>query len=84
MYRELINALTYMYTTLCRGKGIVRDVTLKNITIGAHSLTEAQTALAEQQADQLTPADRAYLKEAGKIDEQIEEMYIFLNSLEIV
>ena len=84
MYRELIGSLTYMYSIICRGKGIIKDQQLTNIAVGAHSLTDATCQIAEKNPENLTNNDRAYLKEAEKIDDQIEEMLMFLNSLEIV
>lgn len=84
MIRELINSLTFCYTQICRGKGIVSESTLKNIAVGAHSLTDATEKMAMMQAEQLTKNDLAYMKEARKIDDQIEEMFAFLNTLEII
>lgn len=83
MIRELINSMTYMYSAICRGKGIVSNRTLQNITVGAHSLMETAGSLAER-SEQLTENDKAYLKEAEMIDQQIEEMFVFLQTLEIV
>lgn len=84
MYRELINSLTFMYSTICRGKGIVKDHQLQNIAIGAHSLTATTKSFSEQQPESLSANEQALIKEAEKIDEQIEEIYVFLNSLEII
>lgn len=82
MYQQLIHSLTYMYSVICRGKGRLADSDLRHIANGAHSLTEAapkvETLVAEETAN-----DKAYLKEAQKIDQQIEEMLVFLLSLEI-
>lgn len=83
MYRDLIHSLTYMYSVMCRGKGKLADSDLKHIAEGAHSLTASAPAV-ETLAREETPNDKAYLKEAQKIDEQIEEMMVFLMSLEIV
>ncbi|MBR2601854.1 MAG: hypothetical protein IKE08_04070 [Clostridia bacterium] len=82
MMRELISSLTFMYGQICRGKGIVSETTLRNITVGAHSLTDATEQIAAR--EDMTKNDRAYMQEARKIDDQIEEMYAFLNTLEIV
>ena len=83
MYRELIHSLTYMYSVVCRGKGRLKDSDLRHIADGAHSLTASAPAV-ETLAREETANDKAYLKEAQKIDEQIEEMMVFLMSLEIV
>lgn len=82
MMRELINSLTFCYTQICRGKGIVSESTLKNIAVGAHSLTDATEQMAMLQ--EMSKNDIAYMREARQIDNQIEEMYAFLNTLEIV
>lgn len=82
MYRELIHTLTYMYSIVCRGKGHLEDTDLRHIADGAHTLTKCAPAV-ETLANEETPADKAYLKEAQKIDEQIEEMTCFLLNLEI-
>lgn len=83
MYRELIHSLTYMYSVICRGKGRLKDSDLRHITDGAHALTEAAPAV-ETLASEETANDKAYLKEAQKIDQQMEEMVTFLLGLEIV
>ena len=83
MYRELIGTLTYMYSVICRGKGRLPDSDLRHIAEGAHSLTAAAPAV-ETLTREETKNDKAYLKEAEKIDQQIEEMVVFLQTLEIV
>lgn len=83
MYRDLIHSLTYMYGIMCRGKGHLPDGDLRHIADGAHSLTASAPAV-ETLTKQETANDKAYLQEARKIDEQIEEMAVFLMSLEIV
>lgn len=83
MYRDLIHSLTYMYSIMCRGKGKLPDSDLRHIANGAHSLT-ASAPVAETISKEETANDKAYLREAQKIDEQIEEMAVFLMSLEIV
>ena len=83
MYRELINSLTYMYSVICRGKGRLPDSDLRGIAQGAHDLTKAAPAV-ETLVREESANDKAYLKEAQKIDDQIEEMMVFLMSLEIV
>lgn len=83
MYRDLIHSLTYMYSIMCRGKGKLPDSDLRHIANGAHSLT-ASAPVVETISKEETANDKAYLREAQKIDEQIEEMAVFLMSLEIV
>lgn len=83
MYRELISTLTYMYSVMCRGKGRLPDSDLRHIADGAHSLTVSAPAV-EVLTREETENDRQYLREAQKIDQQIEEMVVFLMSLEIV
>jgi hypothetical protein len=83
MYRDLIHSLTYMYSIICRGKGTLPDSDLRHIANGAHSIT-ASAPVVETISKTETRSDKAQLKEAQKIDEQIEEMAVFLMSLEIV
>lgn len=84
MYQELIHSLTYMYGVICRAKGRVQDSDLRHIANGAHSLTATAPIAQKLNGMTETENDRAYLQEARKIDEQIEEMAVFLTSLEIV
>lgn len=83
MYRDLIHSLTYMYSIICRGKGTLPDSDLRHIANGAHSVTNSAPAV-ETISKSETANDKAQLAEARKIDEQIEEMAVFLMSLEIV
>lgn len=82
MYRDLIHSLTYMYSLICRGKGVLPDSDLRHIANGAHSVT-ASAPVVETMSKTETTSDKAQLKEAQKIDEQIEEITVFLMSLEI-
>ena len=83
MYRDLIHSLTYMYSIICRGKGTLPDSDLRHIANGAHSVT-ASAPVVETMSKTETANDKAQLMEARKIDEQIEEITVFLMSLEIV
>lgn len=83
MILELINNLTFMYSTMCRAKGLVPDKQLQNIAVGAHSLHATCGTLVAQNAESLTKTDKALLEEAEFIDNQIEEAYVFLFSLEL-
>lgn len=82
MIRELINSLTYMYSTMCRAKGLVSDKQLQDIATGAHSLCATTGTLAVNTPESISELDMALLKEAQFIDNQIEEACVFLLSLE--
>ena len=84
MIRELIGNLTFMYSVMCKGKGLVKDKQLQNIAVGAHSLHATCSTLLMQNAERLTKNDKELLKEAEFIDGQIEEAVVFLMSMEIV
>jgi len=84
MYQNLISSLTYMYSVICRSKGRVKDSDLRHIAEGAHSLTVTAPIAESLNGREETANDKAYLLEAQKIDEQIEEITVFLMSLEIV
>lgn len=84
MIRELINHLTFSHLVMCRAKGLVQDKQLQNIAVGAHSTYATVQALATQKTDDLTRNEKELLKEAEFIDNQIEEAFLFLQSLEIV
>ena len=84
MYRELISSLTYMYSVICKTKGRVPDSDLRHIADGAHSMTITAPVAEQLNGRKETENDKAYLKEAQKIDEQIEDMVTFLLALEIV
>lgn len=84
MYQNLIASLCYMHSVICRSKGKVKDSDLRHIADGAHSLTITAPVAEAMNGREETAADKSYLKEAQKIDEQIEEITVFLMSLEIV
>lgn len=84
MYKNLIHSLSYMHSLICRGKGVVSDKALQDIAQGAHVMTQTAPVIEQSNGAQETANDKAYLKEAQKIDQQIEEMTIFLLNLEIV
>jgi hypothetical protein len=84
MYRGLIDHLTFAYTYICKGRGRLKAEDMAAIAQGAHVVAvNAPNVLARTDMME-TASDRADLAEARKIDEHIEEMYVFLNSLEIV
>lgn len=84
MYKNLIHSLSYMHSLICRGKGVVSDKALQDIAKGAHVMTQTAPVIEQSNGAQETANDKAYLQEAQKIDQQIEEMTIFLLNLEIV
>ena len=84
MYNNLISTLSYMHSVICRAKGRVKDSDLRHIADGAHGLTATAPVAEQMNGREETENDKAYLREAQKIDEQIEEITIFLLSLEIV
>lgn len=84
MYRELINSLCYMHSVICRGKGILRDDDLRGIADGAHLMTVNAPIVERGNGKNETANDLQFLDEARKIDDQIEEMAVFLLSMEIV
>ena len=84
MYRNLIQSLSYMHSLIVRGKGVVDDTQLRQLANGAHGMIEIAPAVEKSAGMQETANDKAFLQEAKKLDDQIEEMTIFLLSLEIV
>ena len=84
MYKNLICSLSYMHSLICRGKGVVTDNALQEIAMCAHTLTASAPNIERNSGAGETANDKAYLQEAEKIDDQIEEMFVFLTSLEIV
>ncbi len=82
MYRGLIDNLTFVYSFICKGRGKLTEAEMQAISGGAHTLTDKAPAVLGSEDE--TASDRADLAEARKIDEHIEEMTIFLQSLEIV
>ncbi len=83
MYKNLINSLSYVHSLICRGKGVVDDIDLTRLARGAHFMMETAPQIERASGSGETDNDKQFLREAQKIDEQIEEMTIFLLSLEI-
>lgn len=84
MYRGLIDHLTFVYSYVCKGRGKLTEDDMDALSRGAHTLTaNAREVLGDGTAVE-TEEDKKDLAEAGKIDTHIEEMCVFLNSLEIV
>ena len=84
MYKNLIHSLSYMHSLIVRGKGVVDDTQLRQLANGAHVMLDTAPAVEKSAGMQETANDKAFLQEAKKLDDQIEEMTIFLLSLEIV
>lgn len=83
MYRDLINSLTYVYSFICRAKGVIDDKDISQIVKGASVITATAPAVEFAAGKQETDQDRAYYAEARKICEHIEDMEIFLLNMEI-
>lgn len=83
MYRGLIDYLTFSYSFICKGRGKLTDHQTRVIADGAHAVVDgAVEVLGNLETE--TADDRADMAEARKINEHIEDMTIFLQSLEIV
>jgi len=82
MYRGLIDNLAFMYSFICRGRGKLTQEDTRALANGAHTLT--RTAPAVLGGEDEAAEDRADLAEARKMDEHIEDMTVFLQSLEII
>jgi hypothetical protein len=84
MYRELIHSLTFIYSLCARGKGSLPDGDLRELANGAHKMTECTPIVERGNGKKETANDLEYLKEASMIDQQIEELVVYLNTLEII
>ena len=83
MYKGLIDNLTFVYGFNCKGRGKLSEEDMKVLSRGTRTLVnKAPAVLGKPEEEQAE--DRADLAEARKIDEHIEEMTVFLLSLEIV
>ena len=82
MYKGLIDNLAFVYGFICKGRGKLGQEDMQSLANGAHTLVKHAPAVLGGE-DELAE-DRADLAEARKMDEHIEEMYVFLSSLEIV
>lgn len=83
MFKGLIDYLTFGYTFICKGRGKLKAGEMTLIRGSADvAVRHAEEVLAEGR--QMTEDDRADLAEARKILEHVEEMSVFLQTLEIV
>lgn len=84
MYRELISSLAYTYSLITRGKGIIKDQEMHTLVDGAAVMTKVGPEIAQSYGLKETENDKQYHLEAEKMLDQIQEMEIFLTSLEII
>ena len=84
MFRGMIDYLTFGYTFLCKGRGKLRADELTKIQGGATTVVIHAEEVLGDGTRTLTADERADLEEARKICEHIEEMSVFLQTLEIV
>jgi hypothetical protein len=82
MYKGLVDNLAFMYGFITRGRGKIAEDDMRKMATGAHVMVKNAPAVLG--GEDQRPEDLADLKEAQKMDEHIEEMVIFLMSLEIV
>ena len=81
MSRGLIEALTYTYSFLCRGRGRLDAAQIRAIQQGADTMTKAAPVVLSDDG----PAGKELaldLEEANMINEHIEEATVWLLSLE--
>ena len=83
MYRELIDYLTFTYGFMCKGRGKLTEADMRAIAGGARVMTDRAPEVLGKPEEEMAE-DRADLAEARKITEHVEEMSVFLMSLEIV
>lgn len=81
MYKGLIDNMAFAYSYICKARRKIGPEALRAIANGQHVMVEnAQTVLGGEEE---TKEDHADFLEVVKIDEHIEEMTVFLTSLEI-
>ena len=82
MYKGLIDNLAFVYGYVCKARGKLAGEAMRAIAKGAHTLVDNAPAVLGGEGE--LADDRADLKEAGKMAVHIDEMVVFLQSLEIV
>ena len=82
MYKGLIDNLAFVYSFLCKGRGKLGDDDMRAVANGAHTIVRHAPAVLGNEDE--TREDRKDLSLAIKMDEQIEEATVFMQSLEIV
>ena len=83
MYRGLIDHLAFVYGYVCKGRGKLTAEDMTAISKGAHTLTANAREVLGDGAAVETDEDRKDLAEAQKMDVHIDEMVVFLSSMEI-
>lgn len=84
MYRGLIDYMTFAYTFICKGRGRMKKEEMDAVALGAHTVVANAEQVLGDGSRMQTVDDTADLLEAQKIDRHIEEMNVYLQSLEIV
>lgn len=84
MYRGLIDYMTFAYTFICKARGRLSSDEMDAVALGAHTVAAKAEPVLGDGSRTMSAEDRADLMEAQKIDQHIEEMNIYLQSLEIV
>ena len=80
MYKDLISYLAFTYGFICKGRGKMKNSTLRRITDGAHAVVSTAAPVLGNGQEQ--EEDRKDLQLACKMDQQIEEATVYLLSLE--
>ena len=84
MFKGLIDYLTFGYTFICKGRGKLKASEMMMIQGGADVAVRHAGEVLGDNGQQMTKDDQLDLEEARKIYEHVEEMSVFLQSLEIV
>jgi len=80
MYKDLIGYLAFTYGFICKGRGKIREKSLRRITDGAHAVVASAPAVLGREDEQ--EVDRKDYLLVSKMDQQIEEATVFLLSLD--
>lgn len=82
MYKGLIDHLAFVYGFICKGRGRMAKADMRQVVDGTHAVVKnAPAVLGIEEASKDDGMDLAL---ALKMDRQIEEAAVFLQSLEIV
>ena len=80
MYKGLIDHLAFVYGYICKGRGKLNEKELRSVADGTHTIV--RTAPAVIGMEDLQADDKMDLQLALKMDRQIEEAAVFIQSLE--
>lgn len=80
MYKDLISYLAFTYGFICKGRGKIREKSLRRITDGAHAVVASAPAVLGREDEQ--EEDKKDYLLVSKMDQQIEEATVFLLSLD--